>query len=276
MLTLGNKFGLVFLSLPLGIEDPVERLRELKRRMDGLKNTTEPIVAFGILNLIGMMPNRLEDVVVDIFGTKGTVVMTNVPGPRQKLYFAGAGVDQMMFWVPQSGRLGIGISILSYNGEVMIGVATDTGLVPDPDKVVAGFNEELAAMKAEMRDRLMETAMEFDIPLAGEPHSTPAAVDDLEEELAEIVSAAANADALPDAGAGWVTPENGDDLTKISGIGAAFADRLVAAGNRDLWRVGQYVARQLAGHHRARLTGADLTIRTGSIRPATWPLDSHF
>jgi WS/DGAT/MGAT family acyltransferase len=160
---LGNRFGLFFLSMPIGMEDPVDRLRELKRRMDGLKNTTEPIVAFGILSLIGMMPNWMEDIVVDIFGTKGTVVLTNVPGPRQKLYFAGAGIEDMMFWVPQSGRLGIGISIFSYDNKVMLGVATDQGLIPEPEAVIDGFHEELEALRAEMRQRLMDTAIQFDI-----------------------------------------------------------------------------------------------------------------
>ena len=231
-LTMGNKFGLVFLSLPLGIEDPVERLRELKRRMDGLKNTSEPIVAFGILGLIGMMPDRLEDVVVDIFGTKGTVVMTNVPGPRQQLYFAGAGIDNMMFWVPQSGRLGIGISILSYNGKVMIGVATDTGLIPDPDVVIASFHDELAALRDETRARLIATAAQFDILAeAGEPSEAPTPEEvDLDTELARIVSASQQAsEDSPDA-ATWIVPEGGDDLTRVRGIGPAFASRLAEAG----------------------------------------------
>jgi hypothetical protein len=47
-----------------------------------------------------------------------------------------------MFWVPQSGRLGLGISILSYAGHVTVGVATDAGLVPEPDEIVLGFYGE--------------------------------------------------------------------------------------------------------------------------------------
>lgn len=231
-LTMGNKFGLVFLSLPLGIEDPVERLRELKRRMDELKNTSEPIVAFGILGLIGMMPDRLEDMVVDIFGAKGTVVMTNVPGPSKQLYFAGAGIDNMMFWVPQSGRLGIGISILSYNGKVMIGVATDSGLIPDPQTVVASFHAELAALRDETRARLIATTAQFDISAAAaEQAEAPAAQPpDLDTELARIVSAAHQESGDAGDAAVWVVPEGGDDLTRVRGIGPAFASRLVEAG----------------------------------------------
>jgi hypothetical protein len=53
-----------------------------------------------------------------------------------------------MFWVPQSGHLGLGISILSYNGGVMLGIATDAGLVPDPERIVENFKVEFEAMRA--------------------------------------------------------------------------------------------------------------------------------
>lgn len=141
-LQLGNKFGLVFLSLPIYIADPLRRLGELKRRMDSIKNTPEALVAFGILNTIGMTPQQIQDIVVDIFGLKGTAVMTNVPGPQMQLYLAGAPLRTVIAWVPQSGHLGLGVSIISYNHKVWLGIATDSGLVPDPEKIVALFNEE--------------------------------------------------------------------------------------------------------------------------------------
>lgn len=236
-LELGNKFGLVFLPLPVGIADPVDRLRELKRRMDDLKDTSEPIVAFGILNLIGMLPTRLEDVVVEIFGTKGTLVMTNVPGPREPLYFAGAPIDKMMFWVPQSGRLGLGISILSYNGQVMVGVATDAGLVPDPEVIVASFQEELIALKTEARQRLMDIAVKFNIPLAPEAYgadisalvdATAAMLPPTDGQAAEPATRAVAQD-TDHSEASYTPPSDGDDLTVIHGIGPSFARKLQQA-----------------------------------------------
>lgn len=144
--TLGNAFGLVFLSLPVGIADPLDRLRELKRRMDNIKGTPEAIVAFGILNAIGVSIDQIQDIVVGMFGTKATAVMTNVPGPRETRYFAGKPIRGIMFWVPQSGRLGLGVSILSYADEVLVGIATDAGLVPDPESIVGAFQEEFNSM----------------------------------------------------------------------------------------------------------------------------------
>ncbi len=145
-LKLGNTFGLVFLSLPVGIEDPLDRLRELKSRMDKIKGTPEAIVSYGILNAIGVATIQIEDMVVSMFGEKATAVMTNVPGPRETRYFAGQPIKEIMFWVPQSGRLGLGISIISYAGQVLVGIATDAGLTPDPDSIVEAFHREFDDM----------------------------------------------------------------------------------------------------------------------------------
>ena len=144
---LGNRFGLVFLSLPVGVQDPIKRLLVLKRRMDKIKDTPEAVVAFGILYTIGLTPNQIEDIIIKIFSMKGTAVITNVPGPRHKLYLAGQQIKNFVFWVPAPGDLGLGVSIFSYAGEVMVGVETDAGLVPDPETIVEDFHAEFDQLK---------------------------------------------------------------------------------------------------------------------------------
>jgi len=145
---LGNAFGLVFLTLPIGIADPVRRVRAIKREMDELKSSPDAIVAFGALKVMGHAPVGVEQLGLRFFGSKATAVLTNVPGPRQPLYLAGRKIDKVMFWVPQSGHLGLGISILSYDGGVMLGIATDAGLVPDPERIVENFKVEFEAVRA--------------------------------------------------------------------------------------------------------------------------------
>ncbi|HYN41011.1 MAG TPA: WSD1 family O-acyltransferase, partial [Thermoanaerobaculia bacterium] len=141
-----NRFGLIYLALPIGERDPAERLLLVKKRMDAIKKTPEPFVAFQILNALGLAPAEVASLVVDIFGSKSTAVMTNVVGPKQPVYFAGHRMTDMMFWVPQSGRMGLGVSIFSYDGHVVVGVATDAGLVPDPERIATFFEDELNAL----------------------------------------------------------------------------------------------------------------------------------
>jgi len=143
MADLGNCFGLLFLSLPLGLRDPERRLEAIRRRSAALKASAEPIVVLAILRAIGVLPAAFHRLVVRIFETKATAVFTNVPGPRTTLYFEGRAIRDIFFWVPQAARLGLGVSILSYDGRVRMGVGTDAGLVPRPELIVDGFRAEL-------------------------------------------------------------------------------------------------------------------------------------
>ena len=139
---LRNGFGLVFLSLPVGIADPLRRLRMLKRRMDYIKSTSEAAVAYGIMYGLGFTPPPVERMITRVFGLKGTAVMTNVIGPSEVRYLAGVPIKRMLFWVPQPAGLGMGVSLISYAGELSVMLATDARLVPDPEAMVAGFHRE--------------------------------------------------------------------------------------------------------------------------------------
>lgn len=147
MTELGNRFGLVFLALPVGIADPLERLGELRRRMQGLKRSAEPLVVYSILRALGRSPMALQLAVVKLLAAKTTAVLTSVPGPQQPLYLAGEEIKDVFFWVPQAGRVGLGLSICSYAGRVRLGIATDAGLVPEPERIVEGFHAEFEELR---------------------------------------------------------------------------------------------------------------------------------
>ncbi len=146
MADMGNEFGLVFLSLPVGIADPVERLRVLRKRAYALRKSGEPLVVYWLLKLMGILPHWFHRLIVAIFGSKATAVMTNMPGPKQQLYLAGRPIRDLFFWVPQSGTVGLGFAICSYNGRIRVGIGTDAGLVPDPETIVEDFHAEIAEM----------------------------------------------------------------------------------------------------------------------------------
>jgi len=143
---LGNRFGLVLLGLPVGIEDPVARLAEVKRRMDAIKDSHEGVFAYGILSVMGRTPVQLEERLIDFFTAKGSMVLTNVPGPRKQLSLAGTPLGGVLVWAPCSGSVGMSVSVFSYAGKVTVGFLTDAGLVPDPQALADGFREELLAL----------------------------------------------------------------------------------------------------------------------------------
>jgi len=155
---LGNRFGLVYLTLPVSLGDPLERLYEVRRRMNILKSSPEAILVYQVLNLLGMLPGDLAEKATNVFASKASAVLTNVPGPQQTLYFAGKPVRRIMFWVPQSGDIGLGLSIISYNGEVMLGTVIDEKLASDPEIIMESFTEEFATLGklADARQDIME------------------------------------------------------------------------------------------------------------------------
>jgi len=139
---LGNHFGLVFLSLPLGVDNPLERLYLVNDRMNELKSSRQATVTLGFLAALGMGPSVLQKPVLDLLSQKASTVLTNVPGPQQPLYLAGSKIRELMFWVPQNGNIGLGISILSYNGKVFFGLISDRRLVPEPARIISRFKAE--------------------------------------------------------------------------------------------------------------------------------------
>lgn len=139
---LGNRFGLAPLVLPIGVVHPGERLYAVHARMNALKGSYQPLLAFAVLALSGLVVKPMQDVITGLFAKKTTAVMTNVPGPREPLAFCGRKVNQVMFWVPQSGDVGMGVSILSYAGGVQFGLITDAKMCPDPEAIVARFAPE--------------------------------------------------------------------------------------------------------------------------------------
>jgi diacylglycerol O-acyltransferase / wax synthase len=139
---LGNKFGLAPLQLPIGIHNPIERVYAVRQRMSELKGSYQPLLAFAVLAIAGLMIKPVQDAILNLFAKKATAVMTNVPGPQQPLTFCGSTIRQTMFWVPASGHIGVGVSILSYAGGVQFGLITDSALCPDPQAIIERFQPE--------------------------------------------------------------------------------------------------------------------------------------
>ena len=143
---LGNRVGAIFVALPISIADPVCRLGEIVRHVNGRKDSWEAPVISVALKFLGRAPAQITNTLVNTFGTRASVVMTNVRGPQEQLYLAGSPLAALMAWAPTTGRMGIGISVLSYAGKARLGILTDEGLTPEPETIIAGFHTELGVL----------------------------------------------------------------------------------------------------------------------------------
>jgi diacylglycerol O-acyltransferase len=139
---LGNRFGLAPLVLPIGIDNPIERVYAVRQRMSELKGSYQPLLAFAVLSVAGLMIKPVQDAILNLFAKKATAVMTNVPGPAVPLKLCGSTIRQTIFWVPASGDIGLGVSILSYAGGVQFGLISDERLCPEPQQIIDRFGPE--------------------------------------------------------------------------------------------------------------------------------------
>jgi diacylglycerol O-acyltransferase len=148
---LGNRFGVVYLPLPVLEPDPIERLRETRRRTQAIKDSPEARVSYGILGVMGVSPPAVEAQLLDLFSAKASIAVTNVPGPRAPVYLAGTQLRGVLVWAPCSGSISTSVSIFSYDGQVTIGFMVDAGLVPAPEEIVRAVDEELAELLVPVR-----------------------------------------------------------------------------------------------------------------------------
>lgn len=146
---LGNRFGLLPLSLPVAVSGAAARLRRVATQTRAAKGSPVPAATFVLIGVLGAVPASVRDVVVRVLGSKVTAIVTNVPGPQQQLTLAGAPVDGIAFWVPQAAAVGVGVSLFSYDGTLRIGVAVDAGLVPHAQLLADALDAELAALLTE-------------------------------------------------------------------------------------------------------------------------------
>jgi diacylglycerol O-acyltransferase / wax synthase len=139
---LGNCFGLVFVDLPIGIRHPLERLYTVHAGMQSIKASVQATTTFGLLTAIGYLPAPVESPAIALFSAKASLVASNLPGPKEPLMLAGAAISQILFWVPQAGSIGTGVSMLSYSGRVQFGVIADREMIPDPRELIGYVGAE--------------------------------------------------------------------------------------------------------------------------------------
>jgi len=114
--------------------------------MAALRGSRQPAIALALLAAVGLGPEMVQDRVTAFLGRNASVVMTNVPGPQAPLYLGGERLAEVGFWVPQSAGIGLGLSILSYDGKVGFGVMSDANLLPDPARLAKRFSKEFAQL----------------------------------------------------------------------------------------------------------------------------------
>jgi WS/DGAT/MGAT family acyltransferase len=148
---LGNRVAAMWAPLPVGIEDPVKRLRTISEAMQELKASGQAVGAQVLTQLSGFAPPTIMSQAARLQARQRlfNLVVTNVPGPQFPLYMLGRELEAIYPMVPLAKNTALGIAILSYNGQLNFGLAGDYDALADievlADDVRAAIEEIVGA-----------------------------------------------------------------------------------------------------------------------------------
>jgi len=150
--TYNNRVSAMFAELPVGIEDPVERLTSIRRQMEGLKESKQAVAGEVLTSLSGFAPPMLLALgmrqAMRFPQTNLHTVTTNVPGPQYPLYALGRQMVEAFPYVPIANQVRIGIAIFSYVGALNFGITGDYDSAPDIDVLGRGIEAGIAELLA--------------------------------------------------------------------------------------------------------------------------------
>jgi diacylglycerol O-acyltransferase / wax synthase len=143
-----NRVSALIAELPIGLKDPVERLRALTIQPDALKRS--PHAASTLTTLSGLAPPPLLALGAHALARapqrRVQTVTTNVPGPQQPLYLCGRRMVEIFPYVPLALDVRIGVAICSYDGTLGFGVTGDGQHATDIPILAGGIEHELAQL----------------------------------------------------------------------------------------------------------------------------------
>jgi diacylglycerol O-acyltransferase / wax synthase len=149
-LALGNRITSLFVRLPVGEPDPVERYARQMDEAEWLKSGSQALGATALLDLTGMAPPLVHSFMArSLFATRlFNVTITNVPGPQQPLYSFGSRLEAVWPLVPLAADHTVGIAVFSYDGTLFFTVNADYDAVPDLDVLTAGIRDSISELSA--------------------------------------------------------------------------------------------------------------------------------
>jgi hypothetical protein len=128
--TLQNKVSAMFAALPVGIDDPAERLRAITLQMTGLKESKEAVAGEALTSLSGFAPPMLLALGMRLASRVAQRMVTAYP------------------YVPLAGQVRIGLAIFSYDGQVTFGITGDWDTTEDLDVLGRGIESGMRTMLA--------------------------------------------------------------------------------------------------------------------------------
>lgn len=145
--SLGSQIAPHFVELPVGEASPVVRLHQVSYSFKAHKETGRGVAARRLAGLAGFAPTTFHAigsrVAADELRHGYQLSVTNVPGPQEPVYAAGARMLSSYPVPPLIPGHPLVIGVTSYDGGVRFGITADRDWIPDPDLLAACVPEAL-------------------------------------------------------------------------------------------------------------------------------------
>jgi diacylglycerol O-acyltransferase len=142
-----NRVSAVFARLPVGIDDPAERLAHIREQMDGIKSSKQAVAGDALAQLSGFAPPMLLALGSRLATRSARLNMdtatTNVPGPQLPMHTLDRRLVASYPYVPIVGTIRIVVAIFSYDGQLYFGVTGDRDYASDVDVLTAGIEADI-------------------------------------------------------------------------------------------------------------------------------------
>lgn len=154
---LGNRLTAMRGPLPVGIAEPIERLRAVHAGMDELKSSKQPLGAEAIWGLNDWFrdfapPVLLRPTAAINFSTRlFNLLVTNFPGPQIPFYVLGREVTGVFPVGFLARRHALAIAIVSYNGKVGFGILADRAAMPDVERLADYLGDAMEELQGAAR-----------------------------------------------------------------------------------------------------------------------------
>jgi diacylglycerol O-acyltransferase len=144
-LAMGNRITSLFVNLPVGVEDPLERYARQLEEAESLKSGTQALGTTTLLDLTEHAPPVIHSFLArSLFATRlFNVTVTNVPGPQITLYGFGSRMTEAWPLVPLAADHAVGLAAASYDGNVFFMLNADRDSMPDLDLLSDGMGRAL-------------------------------------------------------------------------------------------------------------------------------------
>jgi WS/DGAT/MGAT family acyltransferase len=149
--TMTTKASALMAQLPLGLEDPVERLKYVEKHLARLKQTRQAEAMTAINDLNALLPGTVMSLVIRGLGKMPQrslhTTVTNVPGPPMQLYILGGAIRMIANYAPPfpvGARTSV--TVYSYQGQLVFGITGDRASIPDVDVIAGGIRSGVARL----------------------------------------------------------------------------------------------------------------------------------